>query len=109
MINLIMNAAEACPENPEISVECSEEEGFAVIKVQDNGHGIPENIKTKVFDPFFTTKEVGKGTGMGLYVTYNIMRLHGGSIEILSEEGKGTEVSVRFPEEACDGGKNTDN
>lgn len=109
LINLIMNAAEACPENPEISVECSEEDGFAVIKVRDNGHGIPENIKTKVFDPFFTTKEVGKGTGMGLYVTYNIMRLHGGSIEILSEEGKGTEVSVRFPEEACDGGKNTDN
>ena len=67
------------------------------IDVNDTGIGIdPENIP-HIFDPFFTTKEVGKGTGLGLSVSYNLIRKHGGSIEVDSEPGRGTTFTVNFP------------
>ena len=60
------------------------------IKVIDNGHGIPANVKDKVFMPFFTTKEPGKGTGLGLALTKIMVEKNGGNIMVESEEGKGT-------------------
>ena len=69
-----------------------------VLTVSDTGGGIPEAIRTRVFDPFFTTKEVGKGTGQGLAIAYDVVvNKHGGTIAFESEEGKGTTFRIRLP------------
>lgn len=68
-----------------------------VVEIQDTGHGIPSEIVDKVFDPFFTTGDPGRGTGLGLYVTYQIIKQHGADIEIVSQEGEGTTVTMTFP------------
>jgi signal transduction histidine kinase len=60
------------------------------IKVRDNGTGIPQNILDKIFQPFFTTKPTGQGTGLGLSLSYDIIRAHGGEIKVETEEGEGT-------------------
>jgi len=67
------------------------------VVISDTGHGIVEDDVFKVFDPFFTTKEVGKGTGLGLSVCYNIIKQHGGEIDLVSSEDGGTVVTVTFP------------
>ncbi|MBP8829974.1 MAG: hypothetical protein KBG98_10015, partial [Desulfobacter sp.] len=67
------------------------------LTISDTGCGIdPENI-SKIFDPFFTTKEVGKGTGLGMNIAYNIIQQHGGSIAVESEKGKGTTFTIILP------------
>ncbi len=69
-----------------------------IISIADNGKGIPENIKTRLFDPFFTTKPVGKGTGMGLSISYQIIvEKHRGSLNCISAPGKGTEFIITIP------------
>ncbi|MBD2325814.1 ATP-binding sensor histidine kinase [Alkalinema sp. FACHB-956] len=68
-----------------------------VIRIADNGIGIPENIKHQIFDPFFTTKAIGQGTGLGLSVSYAIVAKQGGSIEVVSEPNQGTEVIIFLP------------
>jgi len=68
-----------------------------VIEVKDSGQGIPPEILGKIFDPFFTTKEVGKGKGLGLSITFGIIKHHRGVIEVESELGKGTSVTIRIP------------
>lgn len=67
------------------------------ISITDNGIGIPEKHLPHIFEPFYTTKELGKGTGLGLSIAQNIVREHDGSITVVSTEGKGTTVSIRFP------------
>ena len=72
-------------------------EEWVVVRVIDTGHGIsPENMN-QVFDPFFTTKSAERGSGIGLWVSYNIVRMYGGLLEIESEEGRGTSVSMSLP------------
>jgi signal transduction histidine kinase len=73
-----------------------DKDGFS-FQVTDTGEGIPQNIITKIFDPFFTTKEVGKGSGLGLSITYGIMEQHGGNISVSSEVGKGTTFTCYLP------------
>jgi signal transduction histidine kinase len=68
-----------------------------IIRVADNGPGIPESIKEKIFQPFFTTKPTGQGTGLGLSLSYDIVKAHGGTLEVSSAEGEGTLFTVRFP------------
>jgi signal transduction histidine kinase len=69
------------------------------ITVEDNGGGIPDDIKDKIFQPFFTTKPTGEGTGLGLSMSYDIVtKGHGGSLEVSSREGKGTTFLVGLPE-----------
>jgi signal transduction histidine kinase len=68
-----------------------------VIKVSDNGPGIPQNILTKVFQPFFTTKPTGQGTGLGLSLAYDIIKAHGGEIKIQTNEGEGSEFIIQLP------------
>ncbi|MCL6257629.1 ATP-binding protein [Aquiflexum sp. TKW24L] len=67
------------------------------IRVSDNGPGIPDAIKTKIFQPFFTTKPTGQGTGLGLSLSYDIVKAHGGEIKVDSEEGKGTTFIILLP------------
>ncbi len=80
-----------------IITQCQKSEQIQ-IKFIDNGCGIPEEILPKVFDPFFTTKDVGKGTGLGLAVAYQILQKHHGSIKIISTLGTGCEVMIELPQ-----------
>jgi signal transduction histidine kinase len=69
-----------------------------VLSVSDTGNGIPEKIRHRIFDPFFTTKEVGRGTGQGLTISYNIVvERHGGTLTFETEVGQGTTFLVRLP------------
>ncbi len=71
----------------------------ARIDVHDEGSGISEDHLNQIFDPFFTTKDIGEGTGLGLSIVYGIVRDHGGWIEVESQPGKGTCLSVFLPED----------
>ena len=70
---------------------------LVVIRIRDNGSGISPEIKNKIFDPFFTTKPVGQGTGLGLSISYQIIKKHGGQIEVNSQPGQGTEFAIALP------------
>jgi signal transduction histidine kinase len=67
------------------------------IRVADNGNGIPEKVLDKIFQPFFTTKPTGEGTGLGLSLSYDIIRAHGGEIKVETKEGKGSEFIIQLP------------
>jgi len=98
-LNLIINAADAMNGNGELtlSTRLNSTKTFIEISVQDTGHGISEENMEKVFDPFFTTKETGHGVGLGLAISYGIVKDHNGNISVESEEGKGTTFTVSFP------------
>jgi signal transduction histidine kinase len=72
-------------------------ETMVIVDVSDTGTGIPEQNIKKIFDPFFTTKDIGKGTGLGLAVTYGIIQEHGGRIFVDCDAGKGTHFRVKLP------------
>ena len=107
MLNLFNNAFYAVNQKqktagadykPEVSVTTSLENGHVVIKVKDNGVGIPDTIKKKIMQPFFTTKPTGEGTGLGLSLTYDmVVKGHGGSIRVNSVEGEGSEFIIQLP------------
>jgi signal transduction histidine kinase len=99
LINLILNGAEAAEPDGCVRIEADEDSsgGFVQVKVEDNGKGIAKEHLGRVFEPFFTTKGAGKGTGLGLSVSLGIVQKHGGTIEIRSDEGKGTVVTVLLP------------
>jgi two-component system NtrC family sensor kinase len=83
---------------PEVTVSTAAENGNVVIKVKDNGIGIPDAIKEKIMQPFFTTKPTGEGTGLGLSLTYDmVVKGHGGSIKVESKEGQGSEFIILLP------------
>ncbi|MDQ6762259.1 MAG: ATP-binding protein, partial [Bacteroidota bacterium] len=67
------------------------------IRVKDNGNGIPQNIADKIFQPFFTTKPTGQGTGLGLSLSYDIIKTHGGEIKVETIEGEGSEFVITLP------------
>jgi signal transduction histidine kinase len=71
--------------------------GKVVIECRDTGKGISDNQLQNIFKPFYTTKEVGKGTGLGLYISHEIVKRHGGLIHVESEEGKGSVFSIELP------------
>ncbi len=98
-LNILMNAVDASMGNPDssISILTKQTDEKVEISIMDNGTGIAEHHLTKVFDPFFTTKEVGKGTGLGLWVSLGIIRNFGGDIHVESELNKGTTFIVRLP------------
>jgi two-component system NtrC family sensor kinase len=96
-MNLIANAIDAIVGKGTITIATSSTPRDFVISVRDTGMGIPEANRGKIFDPFFTTKPVGQGTGLGLAISYGIVRDHGGSIEVHSTEGVGTEFIVKIP------------
>ncbi|HSL71417.1 MAG TPA: ATP-binding protein [Longimicrobiales bacterium] len=95
-MNLIDNALDAVSPAGRVTITATAEGRYAVVRVIDDGPGIPDEIKKRVFDPFFTTKEVGEGTGMGLETALRAVRGHGGNIEFDSRPGR-TEFRVSLP------------
>jgi len=96
-MNLLVNAAHAMEDRGEITIETEATESKIIIRISDNGVGIPEEHLSKLFNPFFTTKPVGEGTGLGLSISYGIIQKHGGSIEVDSEVGRGTTFTIYLP------------
>jgi len=98
-INLIVNAAEAMDGNGRLTISSrlDNEKKCVEIEVSDTGPGISEENIDKIFDPFFTTKETGHGVGLGLAISYGIIKEHKGSLSVESEIGKGTTFTVRLP------------
>ncbi len=106
ILNIVVNAAQAITEKVEtlqiqdkglIFIKTNVKDNMVEIQIKDTGGGIPKEIQDKIFDPFFTTKEVGKGTGQGLYLSYNIIKRHNGDIFFETEEGKGTTFHILLP------------
>ena len=82
---------------PTVSVCTKRNNDTITISVKDNGNGIPQAIKEKIFQPFFTTKPSGEGTGLGLSLSYDIVKSHGGELKVETHEGKGTEFTIILP------------
>ncbi|MEY4737376.1 MAG: hypothetical protein RL302_1695 [Pseudomonadota bacterium] len=98
VMNLIVNAAHAMgPERGVITLRSGQTADHVWFEIADNGCGIPPDVLPKIFDPFYTTKPIGKGTGLGLSLSYGIVQKHGGSIDVNTELGKGTNFRVTLP------------
>jgi PAS domain S-box-containing protein len=101
LLNISLNARDAMPEGGTLTLEAARTELKGVpavsIAVSDTGVGMDAETLAKVFDPFFTTKETGRGTGLGLYMAYRVIERHGGTIDITSRKGEGTEVEIVLP------------
>ena len=100
IINLVTNACQSLESRSKairLATRHDQEAGMVVIRVEDEGRGIPAGLLDKVADPFFTTKRDTGGTGLGLSVSYGIVREHRGRIEFTSEELRGTTVEIRIP------------
>ena len=96
-MNIILNGVQAIEEIGEIRIRTETDGESIAVHISDTGSGIsPENVR-KLFDPFFTTKDVGKGTGLGLSISHGIVEKHNGTIEVDSEVGVGTTVTIRLP------------
>lgn len=103
-LNVLKNAVDASVMGEgTVTVYHRASPGAVSVMVADNGCGMDEEEKARCLDPFFTTKDVGEGTGLGLAVAHNIVANHGGKIEIQSEHGKGTTVTLTFPVEGAEG------
>jgi signal transduction histidine kinase len=98
-MNLVSNAIEAISENGEIQIKTftNETKHCVVISISDNGEGIPPLIQKRIYEPFFTTKDVGKGTGMGLAISYNIIKEHNGDLYFETIPGEGTTFHIELP------------
>lgn len=102
-MNIISNAIQALQEqenneHPLVEILTSVvDKDWVRIEIKDNGPGMPDHVKERIFEPFFTTKQVGKGTGLGLSIVYKIIENHQGTLEVFSEEGRGTSFVITLP------------
>ena len=101
-MNLCVNAFDAMPRGGTLWIRTFRQEGRVMLQIQDTGEGIPQEILSRVTEPFFTTKAAGRGTGLGLAMVYGTAKAHGGTLDILSEVGKGTCITLGFPSVAPD-------
>ncbi|APQ15989.1 sensor histidine kinase [Maribacter hydrothermalis] len=106
ILNLITNAfyvvkkkKEQNPKgyNPTVSVRTEKQGNMVLIKVSDNGNGVPKEVLDKIFQPFFTTKPSGEGTGLGLSLSYDIVQVHGGELTVETKQGEGTTFTISLP------------
>jgi signal transduction histidine kinase len=107
LLNVINNAFYAMAEKkktagddyePMVTISTKKLDGKVEILVKDNGNGIPQKILDKIFQPFFTTKPTGQGTGLGLSLSYDIVKAHGGEIRVETKEGEGTMFTILLPD-----------
>jgi signal transduction histidine kinase len=96
-LNLMVNALQAVAESGSVSVTSARDGAFASVRIRDDGCGIPAPVQQRLFEPFFTTKPADQGTGLGLYISYQIVRAHGGEIRVSSTPGAGATFEVRLP------------
>jgi len=96
-LNLFMNARDAMPNGGMVEVRTAAQNGSVEVEVTDTGTGIPPENLHRIFDPFFTTKASGRGTGLGLSVSYGIIKEHAGKVDVRSTPGKGTSFRLEFP------------
>jgi two-component system NtrC family sensor kinase len=96
-LNLFLNARDAMPSGGMLEVRTAAHNGSVEVEIADTGAGIPREHIHRIFDPFFTTKATGRGTGLGLSVSYGIIKEHAGKIDVRSTPGKGTSFHVEFP------------
>jgi len=110
-LNLLKNAIDVIGENGKIWISCYEiirkenDRREIEILIEDNGPGIPAEIRDKIFDPFFTTKDVGHGSGLGLFIVHDIIEMHGGSISVESRTGQGTTFVIWLPDRQDEAGE----
>lgn len=99
LMNLLTNAAQALTgrDNATITIETSGDAENVVVKIRDNGPGIPPEVLPRIWDPFFTTKDVGEGTGLGLSIVHELVERHGGTISVDTKVGEGTTFTVTLP------------
>jgi len=106
VLNLINNAFYAVDEkrkqnsngyHPTVSISTKKVNGKVDVSVKDNGNGIPQKVLDKIFQPFFTTKPTGQGTGLGLSLSYDIVKAHGGELKVETKEGEGTVFVIHLP------------
>ncbi len=97
LMNIIMNAADAIKGKGKITIRTRKDPGNIIINISDTGEGIPEGMQDKIFDPFFTTKAPGKGQGLGLAISYNIIKRFGGDMSAKSKSGEGTTFTIMLP------------
>jgi two-component system NtrC family sensor kinase len=97
VLNLVNNAIDAIGHDGSVSVKSLSEKSQIRIVVTDSGPGIPEPMQKKIFDPFFTTKSTGKGTGLGLWISYSIIEKMGGALSLQSKEGQGAAFTITLP------------
>jgi len=106
LFNLLQNAFYAVMERgkqqnpdykPMVDVSLQREDNFVKVYIRDNGTGIPESIRSKIFQPFFTTRPTGQGTGLGLSLSYDVIKAHGGEIQVESKEGEGSVFTISLP------------
>ncbi len=97
VVYILTNALDFCDSGKAVAVSCENDGRFVRLTVQDNGPGIPPDVLPKVFDPFFTTKPVGQGTGLGLAMSHVIMEECNGAIDVASDVGEGTAVTLDIP------------
>ena len=106
ILNLITNAFYVVDEKkksgvdnyePTLQVTTKKEGGNVLIAVKDNGNGIPQKILDKIFQPFFTTKPTGQGTGLGLSLSYDIVKAHEGELKVETKDGEGSEFIIQLP------------
>jgi len=96
-MNLLVNAGHAIEEKGDIHIKSWADDSYIYVSVTDNGCGIPPDIADRIFEPFFTTKEAGKGTGLGMSISHDIIQKHNGEISFTSEVGKGSCFTVKLP------------
>ena len=97
ILNLVTNAIDAIGKEGTVTVRSRFAKDGIRVTVADTGPGIPENLQRMIFDPFYTTKSAGKGTGLGLWISYNIIEKMGGEISVKSQAGQGTEFIIHLP------------
>lgn len=97
LLNILHNALQSISDKGDIWITLSKQSDTVILSIKDNGCGIPAEVLPRVFEPFFTTKDIGQGTGLGLSMAYSVVAQHHGCIDLQSEQGVGTTLTISFP------------